>query len=710
MDFSAASLLALIAFSGVSAQAGTVLKLNYGTVESARYETALTGQQGNSQAETRIDLIAQFKNSITEQDKTWLLNQGFEIFGYLPEDALVVRGLKSKLVHLQKNENRLQAVVNYFPQFKVSPSFGAMSVFTQNKYEQIVVQTFKANETEQIALQIEKMIPGVQIQNANGTSISLLAPIFSTLSIAGITGVEHVQPNPQMTMMMMSPETLGTSIEAQATPGDYSDVTGFETGTKVMNFESAWNLGLNGKGQVAAMADTGLDNGDIATLSQDFKTAVTTGYHFGAFAKTWADPMGHGTHVSGSIAGRGAFSKGLFKGGAFEAQFIPNGMWSPMLNNLSIPNNIQDLFKKSYADGARIHSNSWGSPRAFGVYDNFASKVDEFVFNNPDMLILFAAGNSGVDKDKDGRIDPNSIGSPGTSKNILSVGASENVLDKGGIQVPISKLRSTAESWPAEPIFSSRLSDNANGLAMFSSRGPTTDGRIKPDLVAPGTNILSARSHEKGAEDLWGKYNDDYVYSGGTSMSTPLVAGAATLTRQFLIEKKGISQPSAALIKATMLHKAVDMFPGQYGEVGVQRGQELATLRPNSDEGYGRVDVAQIVQASTATQFVDNKDGLAQGESKTYSVQVKNGKLLANLVWTDAPGSPNASSALVNDLDLVVKKADGSTSSMNDRINNTEIVELKNVVNGKYEITVKATKVPSGKNGKQPFALVFAAE
>ncbi|RYZ76916.1 MAG: serine protease, partial [Proteobacteria bacterium] len=340
-------------------------------------------------------------------------------------------------------------------------------------------------------------------------------------------------------------------------------------------------------------------------LSPDFNGAVVKGQIFGLFSKSWDDPMGHGTHVAGSVLGRGTVSGGKLHGGAYDAQFIPQGMWSPMLKNLTVPTKVTDLFEKSYAEGARIHTNSWGSPRNLGAYDAMASSVDEFMFNNPDMLILFAAGNSGVDMNKDGRIDAGSVCSPGTAKNTLTVGASENVTTTGGIQVPINKLRSAKDSWAAEPIFSSMLSDNANGMAMFSSRGPTLDGRFKPEIVAPGTNILSARSHVAGASELWGAYNADYVYSGGTSMATPLAAGGAAVTRQILQDKMKIANPSAVLLKATLMHTAFDMYPGQYGEVGQAAGQELLTRRPNIDEGYGRMDLARVVSLEGATHFVD---------------------------------------------------------------------------------------------------------
>lgn len=692
-----------VSASGLMAQAGTVLHLNAGTIETKRVESLMSAKTGN--AAVSQDLIIQFKNAVTEKDKAALRALGAEIFGYLPDDALMVRASVAKVQQWRVGAG-VEAILPFKADYKISPSFDPASIFNKDEQTAILVKTFKNTETKDIALHI-KNFAQTTVHAAEGTSIVAVLPRGMVRAVAALRGVEHVQPYTDMKPLHMTFEGDSAEMYTQGA-GDYSDINGSETGTKVMNFETAWAQGLKGRGQIVAVADTGLDMGE-GLVAADFKDAVIRGHVFGLFAKSWEDPMGHGTHVAGSVLGRGTASGGRLLGGAFESGVIPQGMWSPMMKNLTVPSKIQDLFSKSYTDGARIHTNSWGSPRNLGAYDNYASSVDEFLFNNPDMLILFAAGNSGVDKNKDGRIDGGSISSPGTAKNALTVGASENVTTTGGIQVPISKLRSAVESWSAEPIFSSYVSDNANGVAMFSSRGPTSDGRTKPEIVAPGTNILSNRSHVVGASELWGGYNADYAFSGGTSMATPLAAGGAAVVRQFLQERFSLSNPSGALMKATILHTAVDMYPGQYGEVGAARGQEILTRRPNSDEGYGRMDMANVVNIGVNTRFVDSKIGVGQGEQESFTVVLnKPGRLLANLVYTDAPASPDAAVAMVNDLDISLSGG-GQNLGPADRVNNHEIIEVANLPAGTYTLTVKGVRVPLGKNGKQPYALVYTA-
>lgn len=685
-------------------QAGTKLYLRSGVIHS---KTAKSNFAATMTSRGAGEFIVQFKTLPTESDKAALISHGMQILRYLPDDAFLVRGTSNSVAAVQRL-SPVNMVVPYVAEMKVSPDFSPFSVFTAHKTENVLIKTFKDSDSEMVVEAITAVSPSVQILKAQGSAILANVPQDRVYAVASIDGIEYVQPYVKIKMW----DGFGTEdelfpVEPMGT-GDYSDITGVEDGTSLMNLPAAYEAGLTGAGQVVAMADTGLDSGDLNTIHPDFNGAIKSGFAHGMFARSWEDPMGHGTHVAGSILGRGTASNGRVHGAAVNAMMVAQGMWSPTLENLTVPPQLKTLFDQAYKEGARIHSNSWGAARNFGAYDNYAAQVDEFVWEHPDFLPAFAAGNSGVDKNKDGRIDEGSMSSPGTAKNCLTVGASENVTDHGGIQAPIKKLRAAAEAWPAEPIQSDFLSNNANGMAMFSSRGPTLDGRIKPDVVAPGTNILSAMSQVEGASDLWGRYNTHYAYSGGTSMATPLAAGAAAIAREKL-QKMGEQNPSAALVKGFLMHTAVDMFPGQFGIVGASAGQELLTPRPNSDEGYGRVDVARFV--NLPIRVIDEKTGVAQGDSLKYQVDLNGGmdKFWVTLVYSDAPAAVSAAKTLVNDLNLVVTTPEGKEVALKDAVNNHELIEIKGATAGSYTITVKGERVPQGRNGKQPFALLISS-
>ncbi|NUM89183.1 MAG: S8 family serine peptidase, partial [Bdellovibrionales bacterium] len=367
---------------------------------------------------------------------------------------------------------------------------------------------------------------------------------------------------------------------------------------------------------------------------------------------------------------------------------------------------------KAQQEGAFIHSNSWGAPNSNGRYDNFTVQADTYVFNNMDFLPVFAAGNDGVDGNKDGVIDEGSLSSPGSAKNVLTVGASKNYLLQGGIQRKLADLRGGKEKWGVEPLGSSLLSEDGRGMAMFSSRGPAADGRIKPEVVAPGTNIVSARNTHPKADPKasWGVFNDHYLFMGGTSMSTPLVSGAMTVIRGYLQQKLG-AVPSAALLKAAVSNTAFDLFPGQFGARA--QGQEQPVARPNNHQGWGRVALDRMIGVESILYF-DERAGLRTGEAKSFVVNTKGGAPLAvTLAWSDAPGTASAQKALVNDLDLTVTAPNGEViqafgKTTKDSTNNMEQIDISAPQAGVYKVEVKAASVPQGKSGAQPFALVIS--
>jgi serine protease AprX len=693
---------------GETAQAGSVLRLRSGEValgtkvaEKADASRRLFQEEGRLSAR-RVIRVVQLSRTWTEADSVAFAKAGLQLLRYLPDDAWVVRGTEHALLETSAALDSDARLGELAPEWKVSPellSVGAPEVT-------VWVQLYPGVDSSRVELGLRQIASGAVRGQGRAWSVTLAPGQLGAL--AAVDGVEWIQEAPLLVTFDYQPQDESSPTETpQAPPA----LTGYESGTRIMGFDAAWERGFLGQGQTVAVADTGVDSGDRATLHPDLKDGLVSGKAIGLGGSSWKDPQGHGTHVAGSVMGRGTASNGAITGGAKGAGLVALGMWSDLLNNLAPPFDVEGLFGPAYTAGARIHTNSWGNPRAMGEYDSLASRVDEYLWKNPEMMVLFAAGNSGEDANQDGRIDPGSVTSPATSKNCLSVGASENLLLEGGIQKKLSELRDGARKWGAGPLKDDKLSDNENGLAAFSSRGPTKDGRIKPEVVAPGTNIVSTRSRVSGASALWGEYDASYVYSGGTSMSTPLVAGAAAVVRQALVQSKGIAQPTGALVKATLIHSAFDLFPGQYG---TGEGQELPTPRPNVHEGFGRVDVAQATALSNVT-VVDERTGVAGGEVWTTSLRVRETRtrsgasIRATLSYTDAPGSPGAAATLVNDLDLELVDASGKViAAKADRVNNTEMLELSGVAPGEYKLQVRGVRVAQGKNGKQPFALVMS--
>lgn len=664
--------------------------------------------RNNKKADARTvrHFVVQMREPISNADLINFKSLNLKVLRYIPDNAVVIASTARKAQVLGRSSNRIRAISLYQPEWKLSPELGASSVFSGDPDITSVVRLFPGQDVKSLAKRFETAAfkkSKIKIKRASGRTVIVESKRSQLTTLTAIDGVEWIEPAPSIDLPWFRDEAL--RFLKAASPGDYSDITGYESGTKLMNFDAVWARGLSGTGQIIGFADTGMDRGDSLKIHPDFESRVPEGGIFGLFSKSWEDPMGHGTHVAGSVGADGKASSGKVKGAATTAQIIPQSLWSPMLDNLSVPSKLKDMFGKAYASGARVHTNSWGSAASFGVYDSMAQQVDEFIYSNPEFLILFAAGNNGEDADRDGRIDGNSVSTPGTAKNALTVGASKNLVATGGIQAKLIELRIGKDKWGAEPLASSRLSENDKGLAPFSSRGPTLDGRLKPEVVAPGTNVLSTRSGHPKSDPLWGAYNDQYVWSGGTSMSTPLVAGAAAVVREYLIKDRKIAAPTAAIVKAVLMHTAEDLFPGQFGAIGTSRGQELATIRPNMDEGYGRVDVSKATTLETSL-LVDERVGLGPGDRHMYPVNLAEAtELTATLVYSDVPGAAAASQALVNDLDLAIIDSRGQRFEVADRINNNEHLAIS-LPAGTYQIEVRGFNVPIT---KQAYALIVSA-
>ena len=447
---------------------------------------------------------------------------------------------------------------------------------------------------------------------------------------------------------------------------------------------------FEGDGQVVAVADTGFDLGSTTNVHPAFQGRVAKLYALGRPNKA-NDPDGHGTHVAGSVLGDGTSANlGVsIRGTAPEARLVLQSVLDSSGGLGGLPDDLHDLFGTPYEqDSARIHTNSWGSIIGDGSYNQNAFELDDFVWNHRDCVICFSAGNEGTDGNANGQVDAMSVTSPGTAKNCITVGATEN--DRSTFNVTYEQ--GWPPDFPADPIASDKVADNPEGMVAFSSRGPTQDQRIKPDVVAPGSFILSARSRATSDEGWAASADPLYFFLGGTSMATPLAAGCVALVREHLIKERAMPEPSAALVKAMLINGAHNIS-GQY--VPVEAG-----VIPNNAEGFGRVDVATTVGPFDPGEVVlkDESTALDTGEEErtTVTVTPNTTSLKVTLVWTDPPGE-----VLQNDLDLLVRAADGqerhgnggSSSSGFDRVNNVEQVVWAGVPVGDAEIIVRAHRI-----------------
>lgn len=646
-------------------------------LRSDTIDTGPTQREATATAETNY-YIVQFRGAVQEAWKQAVTSLGGRILGYIPENAFIVR-MDAATRAVVERLSFVQWVGPYQSRYRVQP--GLYGIEAQAGTRTLVVRLFPDENLEGISTRL-RGLGGEILDHGEGRwggKIRLRIDASHIPEAAAIEGVEWVEE--------FTPAVL------------FNDVA-----TGIMVAPVVWNtLGLSGTNQIIAIADTGLDTGVTSTLSLDFSGRLLASYALGR-PNDWSDPYGHGTHVVGSAVGNGALSGGQYKGMAPGAQLIIQSAWTQTDPLGGLPLNIYDVFLPPYNDGARIHSDSWGEVVS-GAYTSLSQEADQFAWDHKEMLLLFAAGNEGRDADGDGVVDLGSLAAPATAKNAIAVGASESYRPE--------RTLTYGSAWPSDfpsaPIAGDRMADNPSGMAAFSSRGPATDGRIKPDLVVPGSYIISARTHYTTTNSCgsWGFVDSNYVYCSGTSMSTPLVAGAAALVRQYYAQVRGVS-PSAALVKATLINGASDLNPGQYG-TGATR--EMGP-RPNFVEGWGRVNLEASLSSPAPSQlaFADDAVGIMLGESRTYTYTVvgASAPLSVTLTWTDYPSSLAAAVNLVNNLDLTLRDPNGVVYYPNslagaDGRNNLESIFIAAPVSGTYELRVVGTNVPMG---PQPFALV----
>ncbi len=586
---------------------------------------------------------------------------------------------------------------------------------------------FNQNYRDQAAVTLQEN--GIEVLDKAGDN-KLLVDLF-----------EH--SNIQQAVQILTTQAGLQSIEEESIPTPFNNIAVPVVTQGIVpdlsNYDMLPLLDLRGTGELIAIADGGLDTGKKDTLHQDLRSQVfeiksypirgtnrnqkyidNIGEDCGAADRE----TGHGTHVVGSAIGTGVCANETntsIRGIAPEAQLIFQALEQNLRYNdlgirrfgkkevsgyYGIPSELKDLFSCAYQNGAgaKIHSNSWGneSTDLASKYTDRCYSIDDFMWEHKDFLVVVAAGNSGKHSQDDTGISLKSICPPGTAKNCLTVGASENYR--------ISEFQETYGSkhgFIYEPFCNDITTDSIDDIAAFSSRGPCEDGRYKPDVVAPGTFVLSTRSSQISDKSSGSApYSNDYMYMSGSSMATPLVAGGVALVRQYLKEKTAYINPSGALLKASIIHSA------RYIEYRYRNPSSSRWV--DNEQGWGRVTLANSLSPvfPTRVEFIDQLDGLSLGEAYEYKVEITELDVPIRIImaYTDLPGE-----TLINNLCIRLTAPDGkyylgndfNNRKEHDLINNVEgIIIVNPSIVGIWSITVTAYDLPLPEKGNQDFAIV----
>ncbi|MEM7305269.1 MAG: S8 family serine peptidase [Planctomycetota bacterium] len=435
---------------------------------------------------------------------------------------------------------------------------------------------------------------------------------------------------------------------------------------------------------VAQSAPYNLDGSGVSVMVYDGGYARESHNDFGG-RLTVRDSSGlsdHATHVAGTIGGSGASSGGTYAGMAPGATLESYGLQTDgsSIFLYTNPGDLESDYNQAINTyGADISNNSIGTNTEingfpcniqgdYGVCSSVIDSVARGSLGAP-FRIVWANGNErqGTSCNVEGHGDYYSTAPPATAKNHITVGA---------------------------------LNSNNDSMTSFSSWGPTDDGRIKPDISAPG-----CQSNSDGGVTSPGSSNDNAVtVKCGTSMASPTVAGCVALLLEDYRNQFPGADPPGSLVKILLAQEAVDL-----GDVG-----------PDYEFGYGSVRIRDTIDFMRLGRF-DQQDIDDHGASYVYSVSVPGGtsELKVTIAWDDVPGTPNVAGALVNDLDLRVIAPGGTqhfpwtlnpanpgapaVRTTADHVNNIEQVLVDNPVAGTWRVEVHGYNVPSG---PQPFSIV----
>ena len=475
--------------------------------------------------------------------------------------------------------------------------------------------------------------------------------VVETGELGGNPIITVVVPVGQVSMLTDLRDVMAIEEAPEATPR--MATSGWVVQSNVNGYFPLHDNGLDGTGQIIGVMDLPVDEDhcvfdDSEPIGPTHRKWVAINSNSGTSS--------HGTYVCSMIAGDNG-AAGDLRGVAYKARMafslIPSFSEAALISR----------FELHHSQGARIHSNSWGDDNSSrNFYNVWSRAIDVFTHDHEDDLVVFAATNLST------------LRTPENSRNVLAAGA----------------------SWDT-PL---QTDHRSGGI------GPTSDGRRKPELYAPGSGVRAATQGSCSASS-----------SGvGTSFAAPQLSGAAALARQYYMEGyyptgapvpgDGFT-PSGALLKATLLNSAVDMT----GEPGY----------PADLEGWGRVlmDEALHFSGESRTMMVNDvrntsPEALTIGATGEMEFEVSSSaeKLKVTLVFTDIEAAPAAALVAVNDLNLEVESPSGTVYLGNvfsgglsvaggspDALNNVEQVHLTGPETGVWTVRVFGASVNTPAQG-----------
>ena len=705
--------------------------------------------------------VVQSRSPLDDAFRARVQAAGAVIVAYIPNQACLVNASPAAAQQLAADP-LTQAVLPYEPYFKLKPPLLALAVEQQplpdNQTLNVLLFPGARAATLDLLKDLGAEVLGegrspfgpvlrVRVGDGGGPSGGVSATTMTAAlpALARLAGVEEVElARARVLANDLSRARIGVAANT-TTPENY--------------------LGLTGSNVLVSVNDSGVD-----TNHPDLQGRVLFD-----LPPSGVDTNGHGTHVAGIIAGSGLESTNVTSasGSSIPAATYQFRGMAPAAQVFAMatdpnPGPASDTYLQETAARAKalISNNSWHYAND-NAYDLAAARYDAAVRDalpevpgSQALLFVFGAGNAGNGAADGSGGDPDFIQSPATAKNVITVGAIDQPRHITNEVWQCAIINGTNVCQTNQPWLG--LTDTNNTVAAFSSRGNVgvgTEGdfgRFKPDVIAPGTFVVSDRSTQWDQAAYYSPTNSSsdyfevlsnlnetlgpfYRYESGTSLSAAEASGVLALVQEFFQGWGRTSSP--ALMKALVINGARPLTTSGAFQVH----------SPTNSQGWGLINLTNILpvglsnsfaQAAAPTQIFDQNpdDALATGQSHTRFVSVSpaatNLPLRITLVWTDPPGNPAAGLKLVNNLDLVVTNLltgavffgndipagasfnlpwDTNSPPNLDVVNNVENVYLAPALATDYSVTVLAravnvNAVTAQANGVvQDYALVISS-
>ena len=729
-----------LAFSaGIFGSSAQSIHLNAGDIDTGRAAQKSAARLAADVSGNVLHLI-QFDGPIQPEWVEQLKQDGYQIVDYIPDNAYLVYGGSAALKSMRARAKHLKWEGAYLASDKINPR----ALPSAAKERRVLT-----GEDDLFAVQL------VLDESANAATVALLTSLakeplkrnnefrhYRNIVVRlDPAEVETIAARPDV--ISIAPYVMPRKLDERQDMIVAGQLTGNgPTGPGYLAWLASKGFTqqqFTSSGLLVDVCDSGLDNGTNNPNHFGLYVSGNTGLASRvAYNRLEGTPGtnstlqgcdGHGTlnsHIIGGYNDRtGNFphaDSAGFHYGLGVAPFVKLGSSVIFDPGTFTSPDYEDMLSRAYRDGARISSDSWGADTA-GGYDIDAQAYDALVRDaqqtgsavpvagNQGITIVFAAGNAGS--------GAGTVGSPGTAKNVITVGAAENVHSHA-----ITNLGANVGGYDGCSTPDTEA-NSANDIASFSSRGPCSDGRKKPEIVAPGTHVTGGVAQE--VKSMSGTGNDIacfdasgvcgagtnaagtffnffptnqqwYSTSSGTSHSTPAVAGGAALIYQYFLNQTW-NAPSPAMVKAYLMNSARYMN-------GVDANDDLWS----NDQGMGMMNLGFAFDGvpRVLRDQVPGDVFTASGQSRAISgvPSDTNKPVRISLSWTDAPGSTSGN-AYNNNLNLSVTAGgktylgnvfNGSVSTNGgtaDAKDNTECVFLPAGTTGAVVVVVTAANINS---------------